>query len=224
MRILPKTPAQQVERLTALIPAWAVDPGGLGLSPARIAELETLLAQARAAQLAAYEARNAARAATLAFEIATAALTHNASAAITTIKATAGTSPDPVAVLAQARLPAPRSRARPGSIPAPGTPTEFRVELLQNGSVVLSWTCDNPEGSTGTMYRVRRRIGGAHAGGFEFLELLGERRYTDNTIPAGTDAITYEVMALRSTRRGQPALFDVNFGTVGMDGGVKMAA
>lgn len=215
MRILPKTPAQQVQRLTTLVPAWAVDPEAIGLSPERIAEIEALLSQARAAQLAAYEARNAAQAATLAFEIATAALVRNASSAIGLIKATASASPDPAAVLLQAQLPVPHGPATPGSIPPPGTPTGFHVELLQNGSIVLSWKCDNPAGSVGTMYQVRRCVHGTSGDAFEHLALCGEKTFTDNDIPVGTGTLTYEVTAFRSTRRGQPARFNVNFGARG---------
>mgnify|MGYP001462183983 CR=1 FL=1 len=217
MRILPKTPAQQVQRLTTLVPAWAVDPGAIGLSPERIAEIEALLSQARAAQLAAYEARNAAQAATHAFEIATAALVRNASSAIGLIKATASASPDPAAVLLQAQLPDPHPHgpASPGSLPPPGTPTNFRVELLQTGSIVLSWKCDNPAGSVGTMYQVRRCVHGTSGDAFEHLALCGEKTFTDNHIPVGAGSLTYEVTAFRSTRRGQPARFNVNFGAQG---------
>lgn len=215
MRILPKTPAQQVQRLTTLVPAWAVDPEAIGLSPERIAEMTALLAQARAAQLAAYEARNAAQAATHAFEIATAALVRNASSAIGLIKATASASPDPAAVLLQAQLPVPNGPGAPGSISPPGTPTDFRVELLQTGSIVLSWKCDNPAGSVGTMYQVRRCVHGTSGDAFEHLALCGERTFTDNDIPVGTGTLTYEVTAVRSTRRGQPARFNVNFGAQG---------
>lgn len=221
MRILPKTPAQQVQRLTTLVPAWAVDPGAIGLSPERIAEIEALLSQARAAQLAAYEARNAAQAATLAFEIATAALVRNASSAIGLIKATASASPDPAAVLARAQLPGPAS---PGSLPPPGTPTGFHVELLQTGSIVLSWKCDNPAGSVGTMYQVRRRVHGRSGDAFEHLALCGERTFTDNDIPVGTGTLTYEVTAVRSKRRGQPARFNVNFGAQGPKSAGVLAA
>lgn len=211
MRILPKTPAQQVRRLTTLVPAWAVDPVAVGLSPDRIAEIEALLAQARAAQLAAYEARNAARSATLAFENATAALVRNASSAIGLIKATASASSDPVAILARAQLPV-TNAAAPGSLPPPGTPTGFRVELLQDGAIVLSWKCDNPEGSVGTMYQVRRCVHGRNKDAFEHLALCGEKTFTDSDIPAESGSLTYEVTAVRSTRRGQPARFNVNFG------------
>lgn len=213
MRILPKTPAQQVRRLTTLVRAWAVDPGGIGLTPARVAEIETLLAQAQDAQRAAYIARDAARSATLAFENATAQLKRGAAAAIGTIKAAARNSGQPVAVLALAQLPVP---AAPSPIGPPGTPTGFSVDLLQNGSIVLSWTGDNPSGSAGTMYEVRRRIGsGGTPRTFEFLGVHGTKSFTDDTIPVGSAGVVYKITPIRSTRRGQPALFNVNFGAAG---------
>jgi hypothetical protein len=214
MRILPKTPAQQVVRLTTLVPAWAEHPEALGLSPERVAELEALLAQARAAQLAAYKARSAAQSATLAFEHATAALVDNASAAISLIKATATISGDPISVLSLAQLPAPKPRGR---IAPPGTPKNFSVALRPTGSLLIKWACDNPRGSVGTVYEVRRRIG--DHGDFERLAMRGKKTFTDTTIPAplpplpGTASITYEITAIRSTGRGTPGRYVVYFGS-----------
>ena len=42
--------------------------------------------------------------------------------------------------------------------------------------------------------------------------LAGEKRFDDETVPAGTPAVEYQVTAVRSTRRGQPARHLVNFG------------
>lgn len=207
MRILPKSPAQQVRRLTALVPTWAQQPDALGLSPARVAQIEGLLAQASAAQRRAYQARDAARSATLAFELATAALVRQAATAIRTIKITAKTSGTPVEILSRAHLPAPKPR---GHIAPPGTPKNFTFTLGQTGLLLLKWECANPKESAGTTYAVSRRIG--DHGDFEHLASRGKKHFTDTTIPAGTSSITYEVTAFRSTSRGMPGRYAVLFG------------
>lgn len=208
MRILPKTPAQQVRRLTTLIPSWAQHQDAIGLSPQRVAQLKTLLDQARAAQLAAYHARDAARSATSAFEQATAQLVRQASASIRTIKITAKLTTQPVDVLSQALLPVPKTRGR---IAEPGTPRNFTCTLLADGSVQLKWACDNPKGSVGTTYIVRRRIGDTSA--FEHVQTRGVKHIIDGTIPAGTTNATYEITASRTTGPGTPGRYTVNFGT-----------
>ncbi|MCC6320827.1 MAG: hypothetical protein IT438_05245 [Phycisphaerales bacterium] len=89
--------------------------------------------------------------------------------------------------------------------------------LWQNGSLELKWKCGNPSGTVGTIYQVKWRIGGATGGGgaFTFVGATGVRSFTDDTLPAGSTPVTYEVAAVRSTTRGNPAQFTVNFGTGG---------
>jgi len=61
------------------------------------------------------------------------------------------------------------------------------------------------------MYTVSRRIG--VDGPFVQLGLSGKKRFVDDTIPAGTSQIVYQIQAIRSTRVGPAAQFNVNFGT-----------
>ena len=105
-------------------------------------------------------------------------------------------------------------RAAPAPMPAPGTPTRFGITLSPLGSLELSWKCANPRGSTGTMYEVWRRIGG---GELTYLGGSGKKRFTDNTLPAGSSNVMYQVQAVRSTKRGECAQYNVNFG-VGVAG------
>ncbi|CAG1008354.1 hypothetical protein PHYC_03554 [Phycisphaerales bacterium] len=127
---------------------------------------------------------------------------------------------------ATAQIPPP---PEPGPTPAPGTPFEPRVGLLQSGAIVLNWKCNNPEGTTGTIYEVRRSLTGS-SGAFTLIGASGVKEFTDETIPFGSGAVTYEITAVRSTRRGTPAQFNVNFGvngpglTVTTVAPVKMAA
>ena len=111
-----------------------------------------------------------------------------------------------------AQIPAP---AVPSPVGPPGTPFDFTVALQQTGAVTLRWKCNNPVGASGTVYEVRRRVGGT--GTFGFLANVGTRSFTDETIPGGSNGVTYQITATRSTRRGTPAQFNVNFG-IGGDG------
>lgn len=96
--------------------------------------------------------------------------------------------------------------ATPGTLPPPGTPFDFTVSLMQSGALELKWKCNNPEGTSGTIYEVRR------AG--TFVGATGVRTFVDETLP-GTSPVMYQVTAIRSTSRGNPAQFTVTFGTGG---------
>jgi hypothetical protein len=101
-------------------------------------------------------------------------------------------------------------RKTPAPLPEPGTPDSFTVALGVRGDVELKWKCDNPSGSTGTMYRVRRRIDDAD--GFEEVGITGRRRFIDTAVPAGSKCITYQVQGVRSTKAGPWGQFTVRFG------------
>jgi len=232
MGIVPDTRLGKIEFYEAHALAggpWASNAAGIGLLPAAVTSLGTLTTQARAAFNAAEAARQAAKAATQNFHDKVRALHSNPGAGqdmIDTIKTYAQTKNDPnVYVLAQ--IPAP---AIPGTTPPPGTPFEFTVGLLQNGSLELKWKCNNPSGTQGTIYEVMRKIG---SGNFVFVGATGAKLFTDDTLPSGSAPVAYQITAVRSTSRGNPAQFTVNFGIGGpgltiasiTDGGaMKMAS
>ncbi|MCC6951557.1 MAG: hypothetical protein IT433_08925 [Phycisphaerales bacterium] len=110
--------------------------------------------------------------------------------------------------------------ATPGTTPPPGTPFEFTVGLLQNGALELKWKCSNPSGTVGTIYEVKRSIG---SGAFAFIGVSGVKMFTDETLPNGAMPATYQVTAVRSTARGNPAQFTVNFG-IGGGGGFAITS
>jgi len=91
-------------------------------------------------------------------------------------------------------------------------PFDFTVGLLQNTSLELKWKCNNPSGTQGTIYEVKRAIGG---GAFNFVGATGVKLFTDDTLPSGSAPVTYQITAVRSTARGNPAQFTVNFGIGG---------
>jgi hypothetical protein len=101
-------------------------------------------------------------------------------------------------------------------VPPPGTPFKFSVALAGDGSLTLTWKCDNPKGSTGTIYQVWRRIAGpVSTGELTYLGVTGKKLFVDSTIPAGAAQITYEIQAVRSTSVGEFAQYTVSFGTNG---------
>lgn len=218
MSTTPETRRGKLSFYEAHLQAWADHAEPIGLSAEQIAGLESRIEAARSALLAAEVARDAARAATLTFHETADDLAGFGSGLIAAIRATAETAEDGTGdegVYALAQIPPHR---RPGPAPAPGRPSGLRTDLLGDGSLSLSWACDNPRGIGGTMYEIHRRPLGADrtpAGPDEFIGLAGARKFVDATLPAGTAGAVYRITAVRSTRRGEPAEFVVNLGVGG---------
>ncbi|MGB7157164.1 MAG: hypothetical protein WBD40_03795 [Tepidisphaeraceae bacterium] len=101
-------------------------------------------------------------------------------------------------------------RSNPSPARAPGTCSNFKVELLNDGSIQMTWRANNPTGMTGVTYQVWRRFGSA--GEFAFLGASGEKKFIDSTIPAGMSQVQYQVRGIRPTSAGEWAQHSVNFG------------
>jgi hypothetical protein len=213
-KVLPATRVRRIEFCESHLGTFAERAELIGTTPAAVADLADKTTAARAAFEAARAAQQAARAATLEYHLATAAMTLAAADIIKQVKAKAAASGDD-GVYALASIPAPRA---PSPAPPPGKPTAFAAALNADGSVTLRWQCANPRGTSGTVYQVWRRVGGA-GGTFEHLGATGVKRYTDATLPAGASAVTYQIQAVRSTAAGACAQFNVNFGVAGGVGG-----
>ncbi len=106
-------------------------------------------------------------------------------------------------------------RATPQPLGSLGKPSDLAVSLQETGALDLSWKCSSPRAS-GMTYQVYRRIGAD--GAFEYLGGTGEKKFTDNTLPAGSAQVTYQIQAVRSTAVGPWAQFNVNFGVGGGSG------
>lgn len=229
MGVVPDSRLGKIEFYEAHITPWTTNAAAIGLTPASVTALGTLTTNARKAFDAAEAARQAAKSATQAYYDAVRAM-HNGPGAgadmIDTIRNKAQSTNNP-AVYTLAQIPPP---ATPGTTPPPGTPFGFTVGLLQDGSLELKWKCNNPSGTQGTIYEVKRQIGG---GAFSFIGASGVKTFTDDTLSSGSTPATYQITAVRSTARGNPAQFTVNFGTGGPGltiasvtegGSIKMAA
>lgn len=213
MSIAPKATLDFLEFCKLHIGPWTTTPSAVGLSAPLAASFQASYDKAQASYDDA-ESKNAIKkAATLISQDDVRALRRTVSECLGVIKGFAETQPSPAAVYAAAEIPAPLP---PSPAPAPGTPTEFSVGLSQSGVIMLAWKCANPTGTTGTIYEVRRRTG---MGAWNFIGATGVKAFDDDTLmsSAAVNGVTYEITAVRSTKRGLPAQFNVNFG-IGGDG------
>jgi hypothetical protein len=207
MSVVPKKQLEKLEWCESHVAPWTTNAVAIGTTAAEVTAFETKTEAARAAMTAATAAKDAAKNATLALKNAIAALDVAAAGIVKQVRVKAETTNNPnVYVLAS--IPAP---ATPSPVGAPGTPSDFAVELFQDGSLEMAWKCVNPVNCTGVVYQIWRRVGGS--GEFTYVGGVGEKKFLDTTIPAGSSFFTYKIQAVRSTAVGGWAEFNVNFGT-----------
>ncbi len=209
MGVTPNTRLGKIEFYEAHLQIWATNAVAIGLTAPQVLALQTKVAAARAAFNAAEVARQASKAATFNFHLGADDMADSGSDIIRTIKNFAETSNNPN-VYNLAQIPAPQPA---GPTPPPGRSFELTVGLLQTGAVELKWKCENPAGTSGTVYEVQRRIGN---GPFNYVGVTGTRSFTDDTLPLGSSSIIYQITAIRSTQNGPVAQFVVNFGVQGV--------
>jgi hypothetical protein len=214
MAVIPQTRLEQIQFSESHIPVWTVaPPTTIGLTAAQVAALDGLTQDARKAFDAAVAARQASKAATSAMYDAVAQMRDKMADMVRSIKTFAEASANPGTVYSAAQIPAPLP---PSQVPPPGTPFDFKVELLQSGSVRINWKCTNPEGAGGTIYEVFR---GPQGGTLNYVGSTGIKEFVDDTLPRSVVPLSYRFVAVRSTRRGDPAMLTVSFGVAGGGGG-----
>ena len=206
MSVLPKSKVARIEFCEAHISPFTTNATAIGTSTTAVTDLQTKTVAARSAFNAQQAAQNAAKAATNDFNLAVAAMTDAAADIIKQIKTKAAISGNSVYSLAE--IPAP---ATPTPRPPPGPVTDFTVTLDGNGALNLKWKCANPPGASGTIYQVWRRIG-TGSGDFTYLGGSGAKSFVDDTLPAGSSSVTYQIQGVRSTVNGPWSQFNVNFG------------
>lgn len=193
---LPSNDRKAILWVEARLDDWAADPAAIGLTPAEVADLDARAAEARQRLLAAEEARETARSATLAFHQASASMKGLASTLIAAVKNHAEAAADPrVYVAAHVEPPRPR-----GPRPAPAMPESLRTRVA-GGRVELSWKA---RGNERAYYVVFRRLDGDER--FAPLGDTSAKRFTDDGIPPGTTGASYHVVAKRSGRASPPSL------------------
>jgi hypothetical protein len=208
-KILPQGAVDRVAWFEAHTADWQTNAVAIGTTTTAVTALTTRVTAARAAYDAQRIAFEQAKAATQNFKDAVAAMTVAGAEIIKQVKAKAASGGNAVYTLAL--LPVP---ATPAPVPPPGTPTDFTVNLMQDGTLELKWKCPNPSGAGGTIYQLQRRAGAATE--WTFAGATGSRRFVDASLPAGAAPVTYMITAVRSTAAGNPAQFTVNFGAGGV--------
>lgn len=188
---------------------WSTDPASVGLDATEVAGLAALVQQAEDRKTDFVAARTAWLGSSEAFSSGIDLMREHAGVLLAKVRAFARGSSEPATVYQAAGIPAP---ADPSPRPAPGTPTDFRVELLQDGAITLSFKCPNPPRTGAAIYRVERRLGEGQSEPFVFVVNAKERSFTDSGIPEGTGVATYRITAETATKNGAPALFAVRFG------------
>lgn len=217
MSIVPSTRIGRLEFYEAHIKAWQDNASAIGLSAGQTTQLATLILAAREAYLTAETARDVSKSATESFYFAVSQMHDLGADLIDLIKTKARMTGDN-SIYGLANIPGP---VDPTPVGPPGTPFDFTAQILQNGAMVIKWKCGNPANGPGVMYEVARRTGAT--GSFNFVGAVGRREIIDTTVPVGTTTVTYQITGIRSTTRGFPAQFNVNFGFVGGVGAVGSA-
>lgn len=213
MPVIPVTRLQQIEFSEAHLPVFTAAPTSIGLTASQVSALSALTEQARKDYDAALAARQASKAATEAMYASVGSMRNQLADMVRSIKTFAEASANPGTIYSMAQIPAPLP---PSEVPPPGTPFDFKVEILQNGALRLTWKCDNPEGASGTIYEVFR---GAQGSTPSYVGSTGIKEFVDDTLPRSAVPISYQFTAVRSTRRGDPATLTVSFGVAGGGGG-----
>ena len=213
MPLLPDPHAARIAFFKNRIALWDSNAVPIGTTTAAVTALGAAAAAAAAALAAQETARDAAKAATLDLRLAVRNMTNQGMAIVEQVRTKSRSAGD--GVYALANLPAPALPAPKGD---PGTPYDFKAELYQDGTLGLTFKCDNPAG--GTIYQVYRRS--AAGAEFAYVGGNGARKFVDTAIPPGVTQLTYQVQAVRSTAVGNFAQFNVNFGTA--TGGVATAS
>ena len=217
--VLPKSVVARIEWAEGHVAPFTANAVAIGISAPIAVDFESKTEAARAALVARNAAKDALANRENDLRMAMLALTDTAGAIVNTVHAKADMVGDSVYSLASIPVP-----AIPGPRPDPGTPTDFKVELNNDGSINLTWACNN-SGNAGTQYQVWRKLDAET----EWIGrgATGVRKFVDATIPAGTKSATYKIMATRTTGAGPWGTFTVNFGVDtagGTTASVKLAA
>ena len=206
MPVLPDSRVAKIEWAEDRVTLWNTNAVAMGSTVPKISAWQALVEDARAKYQVRNEKKNAAKAATIDYNMAILAMVNATADVIKQVKTKAATSNSDTPY-SLANIPVPAIAAPVGP---PGTATDFKVKVEGDGTLVLTWKCPQPPGAVGTTYNVFRRT--TPSGPFDFLGTAGQRKFIDATLPANSVQITYQIQAIRSTAIGANAQFLVNFG------------
>lgn len=212
MGVTPNTIIGKIQFAEDHVQAWTDNSVPMGSSAAAVTDWHGKVTAARAAFAAQQGAELARKNATNDLHLAVNAMMEATSSIVQSVRSKAKIAGDSVYSLAS--LPVPSA---PSPKPAPGKPTDPKISLDETGLLTLSFKCENPVGTSGTIYQVWRQIG--ESGTLTYLGGVGEKKFVDDTLPAGSTNIVYQVQAVRSTAKGPWATFNVRFGQGGPGAG-----
>jgi hypothetical protein len=208
MAVVPNTRLEKVQFYENHIAPFVTNAVAIGISSAEATDLQSKTELARTAYNEHQAAQQSAKVATENFYNAVITMNTAGSALIKKIRAKAEQTGNPN-VYTLSEIPAPPTPTPVGPL---GQPTNFTVELDNtSGALLLKWKCSNPRGATGTLYQVYRSIDGGAT--FAPLAGVGDKKITDDTVPAGSEQVQYKIQATRSTSVGPWALCVVNIGS-----------
>lgn len=199
-------------------PVFVAGGANIGLLPAQALAFKNATIDLNTKQLASDAAKQAARNAVADANASEQTLRTIAGDTLRLIRAFAEASANPQAVYSLAQVPPP---AQPSTAPPPGIPKNLGVRIdSTDGSIILSWTCTNPPGTSGTTYVIRRRL--TNNDPWTVVDIVGEKTWADTTFTAGPDSVQYSIYAQRAGRTGEASeILTVNFGRAG--GGLTIA-
>jgi hypothetical protein len=220
MSIVPSDPRQLITFCTAHQATWVTNQAAIGVQASQNTALAAALTNADKALDAANAARVASKGATTTLHSSAETLRNAAADIVRTVQTFAKNSDNP-SVYGLADIPAPQPRSQ--SAPPPGRPSDIAAGVNSDGSLTLSWKSNNPPGVSNVIYRIQRSLNGDT--NFVLLDTVGEREFTDDTIPIGTASVSYIITGKRGKQVGPMSeTFTARFGRAGGGGGVFIAS
>lgn len=200
---------------------WTIAPTSVGLTAGMVTAFKAVTDTAIADVAAQLSAKEKAKSTTVTANSSVRALRQSVAGMIRAITTYASAQSNPATVYAAAQIapPAPRTPSEP-----PGQPTDMTATLDTEGNITLRWRCQNPQGGN-VVYSIMRR--GASSETFTQVGVSGARSFTDDTIPAGSASVQYQIRGLRGQTIGPAsAAFVLQFGHGGglSFGEAKLAA
>ena len=199
MPIVPLKPADKIVWYEAHIAPWTSNAVAIGSATVEIARSIRSRRRLCAKQTAQQAAKDAARTATNEYRDAVLAMAVAGSDVLKKVKAKAATTAG-VWDLCRSR----RRRRRRRSGP-PGMPTAFKVTLNPEGSLQLTWKCSNPAGvERNDLSGVAEGRGAG--GAWTMVGGSGEKKFLDDSVPAGVASVSYRVQAAARRRKASPTI------------------
>lgn len=216
---MPNVPPQpKIDQITWFenhLPMWS-SPTTFGITAAQLTSLTTAVTAARKAYDDAQAARLASKAATTSENEAVAAMLSTGRNLVNIMKSFIEDSGDS-SLWGEAGL---EPDAAPGTAPAPNAPFKLGATIDSIGNVIVNWKASQPAGVSGVIYSVQRSL---ENGPFVLLDSVGEKQFVDETLPIGTQTVSYTVKAKRGNKSSEwsEALI-LRFGRVGVGGGLTI--